>query len=222
MKAEEVAGMIDHTILAADATAEEVIAKCQEAIEYDFASVCINPSFVRLAAKELKGSSVKVCTVIGFPLGANTTETKVYTAKDAIENGADELDMVINLGAVKSKAWEIVEDDIAAVVGAARDQVVKVIIETCYLTEEEKKQACQTAQEAGADFVKTSTGFGTAGAKVEDVELIKEIVGADLGVKASGGIGSLEDAQEMITAGATRIGASSGVEIVTGEAPDTD
>ncbi|AGB42096.1 deoxyribose-phosphate aldolase [Halobacteroides halobius DSM 5150] len=222
MDAEKVAGMIDHTILGPDATKEDIVKKCQEAIEYKFASVCVNPSFVKLVKQELSGSPVKVCTVIGFPLGANTTETKSFATRDAVDAGADEIDMVINLGAIKSKAWEIVQDDIAAVVQAAGDKIVKVIIETCYLTEEEKKKACQVAKEAGADFVKTSTGFGTAGATVEDVKLMKEVVGDDLEVKASGGVRSMADAQDMIEAGATRIGASSGVKIVTGEEANTD
>ncbi|GAB6100086.1 deoxyribose-phosphate aldolase [Halanaerocella petrolearia] len=222
MNTEEVASMIDHTILNADATAEDVIAKCQEAIEYGFASVCVNPGFVRLVNQELKGSEVKVCTVIGFPLGAATTETKVFSTKDAINSGADEIDMVINLGAVKSEAWDIVQDDIVSVVRAASNKIVKVIIETCYLTEEEKKKACEVAKEAGADFVKTSTGFGTAGAKIKDVRLMKDVVGDNLEVKASGGVRSIEDAEEMIEAGATRIGASSGVKIVTGEEVNTD
>lgn len=221
MERTEVASMIDHTILSPDATVKEIKTKCQEAIEYEFASVCINPKYVSLVKDELKGSSVKVCTVIGFPLGTSTSETKAFATRKAIKNGADEIDMVINIGAIKSKAWEIVKEDIKAVVKAAGNKTVKVIIETCYLTEEEKKKSCELAKEAGADFVKTSTGFGTAGAKVEDVELMKEVVGEKLGVKASGGIRSMKDAKKMIEAGASRIGASSGVKIVTGEKAKT-
>ncbi len=216
MQPEEVASRIDHTILNPEATKEEVRAKCAEAREYNFASVCINPIFVELAKEELKGSSVKVCTVIGFPLGENTSETKGFEAKDALDKGADELDMVLNIGALKSKNWEIVQADIEAVVNVSGNKIVKVIIETCYLTDEEKKKACEVIKEAGADFVKTSTGFGTAGAEVEDIRLIKKMVGDELGIKAAGGIKTMEDAVEMIEAGATRIGASSGVEIVTG------
>ncbi|MCK8817834.1 deoxyribose-phosphate aldolase [Natroniella sulfidigena] len=218
MEVNEIASIIDHTILSAEATKEEVITKCQEAKEHNFASVCINPAFVSLISKELEGSPVKVCTVIGFPLGANTAETKAFETNKAIKEGADEIDMVINIGALKSGDWEVVQEDIKAVVEAAQDKaLVKVIIETCYLTEEEKKKACQVAKEAGADFVKTSTGFGTGGATVEDIRLMREVVGEELGVKASGGVRSLEDAQNMIEAGATRIGASSGVKIVAGE-----
>ncbi|MCK8826918.1 deoxyribose-phosphate aldolase [Natroniella acetigena] len=218
MDVNEIASIIDHTILSAEATKQEVIIKCQEAKEYNFASVCINPVFVSLINKELEDSSVKVCTVIGFPLGANTAESKAFEANKAIKEGADEIDMVINIGALKSGEWEIVRDDIKTVVDVAQNKaLIKVIIETCYLTEEEKKKACQVAKEVGVDFVKTSTGFGTGGATVEDIRLMREVVGEELGVKASGGVRSLEDAEEMIEAGATRIGASSGVKIVAGE-----
>jgi deoxyribose-phosphate aldolase len=216
MEPSEVAARIDHTILGAEATKEEVKAKCKEALEYQFASVCVNPAFVELVADELAGSDVKVCTVIGFPLGESTSETKNFEARDAVNNGADELDMVLNLGALKSNNWEVVQEDIEVVVKGAQDKTVKVIIETCYLTDEEKRKACQVIKEAGADFVKTSTGFGTAGAQIEDIRLLKKEVGDDLKIKASGGIGTFDKAVEMIEAGADRIGASSGVEIVTG------
>lgn len=213
----DLASIIDHTILGADTAKEDVKEKCQEAREYDFASVCVNPSFVNLVKQELEGAQAKVCTVIGFPLGATTTESKVFATKEAIENGADEIDMVINLGALKSGDWDLVEEDIRQVVLASREKIVKVILETCYLTAEEKEKACQIVKSAGADFVKTSTGFGTGGATIEDVKLMKRVVGDDLGVKASGGIGSATDAQNMIAAGASRIGASSGVKIISGQ-----
>ena len=214
---QKLASFIDHTILNADATKEDIIGKCTEAKEYDFASVCVNPSYVELVAQELKGTEVKVCTVIGFPLGASTTEAKAFSTKKAISNGAEEIDMVINLGALKSGEWDLVQQDIEGVVKASKDKTVKVIIETCYLTDQEKKKACQVAKKAGADFVKTSTGFGTGGATIEDVKLMRDVVGQELGVKASGGVGSATDAEDMIAAGASRIGASSGVEIVTGK-----
>ncbi len=217
MELEEIAGMIDHTILSADATTEDVRLKCQEAVEYNFASVCINPVFVKVAKRELKNSPVKVCTVIGFPLGETTIETKVFESRNAVKNGAEEIDMVINLGALKSNAWGIVREDIKAVVEAVKDKaLVKVIIETCYLTDEEKRRVCQIAKEVGADFVKTSTGFGSGGATEDDVRLMREVVGDELGVKASGGVRSKDDALKMIQAGANRIGASSGIQIVTG------
>ncbi|PRX35544.1 deoxyribose-phosphate aldolase [Orenia metallireducens] len=223
MDNKELAAMIDHTILNADALDKDVKLKCQEALEYRFASVCVNPSFVSLVNKELEGSEVKVCTVIGFPLGETTTETKIFETRNAVKNGADEIDMVINIGAIKSGAWDIVRDDIRAVVEATKGSaIVKVIIETCYLTEEEKVKACQIAKEVGAGFVKTSTGFGTGGATVEDIKLMRETVGPDMGVKASGGVRSKEDALKMIEAGATRIGASSGVAIVTGDKGTSD
>ena len=194
---------IDHTILKADATQEKVQAIIDEAKKYEFASVCINPTWVAFAAEQLKDEVSKVCTVIGFPLGANTSEVKAFEATDAIKKGADEVDMVINIGAA---------------VNAVKDgRILKVIIETSLLTDEEKVKACQAAQRAGADFVKTSTGFSTAGAKVEDVKLMRETVGPDMGVKASGGIRNLEDAKAMIEAGANRLGCSSGVAIMEGE-----
>ena len=223
MEGSEVAVLIDHTILSPDITEKDVEIKCKEAKEYNFASVCVNPNYVKFVADKLKGSNVKTCTVIGFPLGESTSETKSFAAKNAVKNGADEVDMVINIGAVKSAAWDVVEADIKAVVKAVkRNTLVKVILETCYLDENEIKQACKAAQSAGADFVKTSTGFGTHGARVEDVELMKESVDEEMGIKASGGIHSLEEAVEMLDAGATRIGASSGVEIVEGVSVEDD
>lgn len=213
---------IDHTILKPETTKEQVEQILAEAKEYDFASVCVNPTWVAYAAQELKDSNVKVCTVIGFPLGANTPALKAFETKDAIENGADEIDMVINIGALKSKNDELVLEDIQAVVAASGDKLVKVIIETCLLSEEEKVKACQLSKEAGADFVKTSTGFSTGGATVEDVALMRKTVGPDMGVKASGGARSYEDAIAFIEAGATRIGASSGVAIMKGEKADGD
>ncbi|HFU3843682.1 TPA: deoxyribose-phosphate aldolase [Streptococcus suis] len=211
---------IDHTILKPETTKEQVAQILAEAKEYDFASVCVNPTWVAYAAQELKDSDVKICTVIGFPLGANTPAVKAFETKDAIENGADEIDMVINIGALKSKNDGLVLEDIQAVVAASGDKLVKVIIETCLLTEEEKVKACQLSKEAGADFVKTSTGFSTGGATVEDVALMRKTVGPDMGVKASGGARSYEDAIAFIEAGATRIGASSGVAIMKGEKAD--
>jgi deoxyribose-phosphate aldolase len=214
-----IAGKIDHTLLKADATKEQIVTLCEEAKEYSFASVCVNPTWVKTAAELLKETpNVKVCTVIGFPLGATTSETKAFETKNAIENGANEVDMVINIGALKDKQDDLVQQDIKAVVDAAKGKaLVKVIIETSLLTDEEKKRACELAVKAGTDFVKTSTGFSTGGATVEDIRLMRETVGPDLGVKASGGVRSREDALAMIEAGATRIGASSGVAISKGE-----
>ena len=209
--------MIDHTILKATATKDDVVKLCNEAKEYGFFSVCINPANIELAKEELKGSNVKVCTVIGFPLGANTSAVKAFETKDAIAKGADEVDMVINIGALKDKNYELVYEDIKAVVDAAnKEALVKVIIETCYLTDEEKKIACELAVKAGTDYVKTSTGFGTGGSTPADIKLMRETVGPDLGVKASGGVRSLEDAMAMIENGATRIGASASIAICEG------
>ena len=211
---ENILNMIDHTALKADTKEEDIVKLCKEAIEYNFAAVCVNPYYVRICSEKLKATSIKVATVIGFPLGANTKEAKVFEAENAIDNGAHELDMVINIGALKDRRYEIVKDDIGAVVDAARGKaLVKVIIETSLLDREEKIKACQLAKEAGANFVKTSTGFSTAGATLDDIKLMKETVGKDIGVKASGGIRDLATAREMINAGASRIGASSGVEI---------
>ena len=213
---------IDHTLLKPDASQEQIETLIEEAKKYDFASVCVNPTWVSFAAQVLKGTDVKVCTVIGFPLGANTPELKAFETSDAIQNGADEVDMVINIGALKSRNFDLVERDIRAVVEAAKGTLVKVIIETCLLTDDEKVKACQIAQKAGADFVKTSTGFSTGGATVEDVALMRKTVGPGMGVKASGGARSYEDALAFIKAGATRIGASSGVAIMEGDVANGD
>ncbi|CYX39550.1 TPA: deoxyribose-phosphate aldolase [Streptococcus suis] len=213
---------IDHTILKPETTQEQVEKILAEAKEYDFASVCVNPTWVALAAESLKDSDVKVCTVIGFPLGANTSAVKAFETKDAISNGADEIDMVINIGALKTGNYDLVLEDIKAVVAASGDKLVKVIIEACLLTDDEKVKACQLSQEAGADYVKTSTGFSTGGATVADVALMRKTVGPDMGVKASGGARSYEDAIAFIEAGASRIGASSGVAIMNGAQADGD
>ncbi len=217
------ASMIDHTLLKAEATKEQIEKLCAEAKEFGFASVCVNPTWVKYCSELLQDSNVLVCTVIGFPLGANTTAVKVFEAKDAIANGAQEVDMVINIGALKDQNFELVQADIAAVVEAAKGSaIVKVIIETCLLTEEEKVKACELSVAAGADFVKTSTGFSTGGATAEDIALMRKTVGPELGVKASGGVRSLEDMQKMVEAGATRIGASSGVAIMKGLIADSN
>ena len=213
---------IDHTILKPETTQEQVEKILSEAKEYDFASVCVNPTWVSLAAESLKDSDVNVCTVIGFPLGANTSAVKAFETEDAIANGADEIDMVINIGALKAGNDALVLDDIKAVVDASGDKLVKVIIEACLLTDDEKVRACQLSKEAGADYVKTSTGFSTGGATVADVALMRKTVGPDMGVKASGGARSYEDAIAFIEAGASRIGASSGVAIMNGAQADGD
>lgn len=214
---------IDHTLLKADASKEQIIKLCAEAREYKFASVCVNPGYVPLASKELSGSGVKTCCVIGFPLGATSTEAKVQETIDSIRNGADEVDMVIHIGAVKSGNWVYVKKDIEEVVIAARGKaLVKVIIETCLLTDEEKVKVCAISKMAGADFVKTSTGFSTGGATVEDVKLMRQTVGPDMGVKASGGVRDYKTAMAMIEAGANRIGTSNGITIVKGDSKNTD
>ncbi|MBL7574846.1 deoxyribose-phosphate aldolase [Peptoniphilus asaccharolyticus DSM 20463] len=204
---------IDHTLLKPEATKEAILKLIDEAKQYDFCSVCINPAWVSLAAKELKDTDVKVCTVIGFDLGATTTASKAFETANAVENGADEVDMVINVGFLKSKEYDLVKEDIAEVVKAANGKIVKVIIETCLLTDEEIVKVCQLSKEAGADFVKTSTGFNSGGATVEDVKLMKETVGEML-VKASGGIRDLDTALKMIEAGADRLGVSAGIQII--------
>ena len=217
------AKMIDHTLLKAEATKEQVEKLCAEAKQFGFASVCVNPTWVKLCSELLQNTEVLVCTVIGFPLGANTSAVKAFEAKDAIANGAKEVDMVINIGALKDKNYELVQADIAAVVEAAKgNAIVKVIIETCLLTDEEKVKACELSVAAGADFVKTSTGFSTGGATAEDIALMRKTVGPDLGVKASGGVRSLEDMKKMVESGATRIGASSGVSIMNGLISDSN
>ncbi|PID21352.1 deoxyribose-phosphate aldolase [Sporosarcina sp. P3] len=214
--------MIDHTLLKADATKDQVAALIKEAKDYQFKSVCINPSWVSYAAQQLKGTDVLVCTVIGFPLGATTSAVKAFETKDAVANGAGEIDMVINIGALKDQNDEQVESDIRAVVEAADGTLVKVIIETCLLTDEEIVRACELSVKAGADFVKTSTGFSTGGATVQDVALMRKTVGPDIGVKASGGVRSAEDFEALVEAGATRIGASSGISIVKGEVSNSN
>lgn len=208
---------IDHTLLKADSVQSQFDQLIDEAKTYDFASVCVNPCWVAYAAEALKDSDVKVCTVVGFPLGATTSATKAFETKDAIANGADEIDMVINIGLLKQGNDQAVEDDMRAVVEASGDKLVKVIIEACLLTDEEKVRACQLAVKAGVDFVKTSTGFSTGGATISDVKLMRQTVGPDIGVKAAGGARSLEDAMAFIEAGATRIGTSAGVTIMKGE-----
>ncbi len=214
---EYVASIIDHTVLKAETTPEDVKRICMEARENKFASVCINPCYVKLAAQELKNTNVKVCTVIGFPLGATTPTVKAIEAKEAIANGADEVDMVINIGALKSGNYQYVKEDIKTVVEAAKGKALtKVIIESCLLTDEEKVMACKMAKEAGADFVKTSTGFSKGGATCEDIKLMRKTVGSDMGVKASGGVRNNKDAISMIEAGATRIGASASIAICEG------
>ncbi|NYT00118.1 MAG: deoxyribose-phosphate aldolase [Methanocellales archaeon] len=212
---DRLARMIDHTLLKPDATPNEIKRICSDATEHNFASVCVNPIHVSLAAKMLEGTNIKVCTVVGFPLGANTTDTKTFETKNALKNGAQEVDMVMNIGALKSGDYEIVKKDISEVVKSAGDSIVKVIIETGLLTNDEKVNACNIAKEAGADFVKTSTGFsgGFSGkATVKDVKLMREIFGK--GIKASGGIRTYEDAIALVKAGATRIGTSAGLSII--------
>ena len=216
MEHKDIYKMIDHTLLKQDATSEEIKKLCKEALEYNFASVCVNPTNVELAAKILNRSLVKVCTVIGFPLGANTTKIKVLEAKDAVENGATEVDMVINIGRLKDKDYDYVKKDIEAVVNEVKGKaLIKVIIETCLLADEEKVIACKLASEAKADFVKTSTGFSTGGATPFDVKLMRETVGENMGVKASGGVRTSEYAKELIKNGANRIGASASIKICT-------
>ncbi len=209
---------IDHTLLKADATLEQVEKLCHEARENEFFSVCINSYFVKAAVGFLRGSNVKVCTVVGFPLGASTMETKRFEAMKAVAEGAKEIDMVINLSAVKSANWQYVLDDMSSLAQVTHQQgaILKVILETCLLTQEEKTKACELALKAGVDFVKTSTGFSTSGATIEDVKLMRSIVGSSIGVKASGGIRNTETAKAMIEAGATRLGTSASVDIVKG------
>ena len=213
---------IDHTLLKQDVTENKIDCLLSEAREYDFASVCVNPTWVKYAKKVLEGTDVKVCTVVGFPLGATTSAVKAFETQEAIQNGADEIDMVINVGALKTGNLDLVESDIRAVVESSGDKLVKVIIEACLLTDQEKVVACQLAQKAGADFVKTSTGFSTGGATIADVTLMRETVGPDMGVKAAGGARSYADALAFVEAGATRIGTSAGVAILKGELVDGD
>jgi deoxyribose-phosphate aldolase len=212
------AHMIDHTILKPDATQDQIAQLCYEARKHNFVSVCVNPTNVKLCTELLEGSDVLVCTVVGFPLEATSTETKVFETQQAIRDGATEVDMVINVGALKSRDYELVERDIASIARAchAGNAILKVIIEAALLTDEEKVVACQLAKVAGADFVKTSTGFGPGGATVQDVALMRRVVGPKMGVKAAGGIRTYEDAQKMIAAGASRIGASASIKIIQG------
>lgn len=215
MDKKKIASIIDHTLLKPEAGVHDIEKLCNEALQYGFASVCINPCFVGKAAGLLDGSSVKVCTVIGFPLGANTTDVKTFEAKLAVEDGAQEVDMVINVGALKDQRYEYVYQDIKSVVESVKGKaIVKVILETCLLNDEQKIKACELAKKAGANFVKTSTGFNKGGATVHDVELMRKTVGSSMGVKASGGVRTYEDAVNMINAGASRIGASASVSIV--------
>lgn len=217
MDKKELAKYIDHTYLKQEASVEDILKICKEAKEYDTASVCVNPSYIELVARELEGTTVTPCCVICFPLGASTPESKAFEAADAASKGAREIDMVINVGAVKSGNWELVEKDIAGVVNAVKGKAeVKVILECCLLTDEEKVKACIASKNAGAAFVKTSTGFSTGGATVADVRLMRETVGPEMGVKASGGIRTYEDAMAVIEAGASRIGASATAKIVAG------
>lgn len=210
-----ISSKIDHTILKPEADRNSIANLCKEAIEYEFAAVCVNPYYVAFCREILKDSDIKIATVIGFPLGANTSKTKAFETQNAIENGADEIDMVINIAALKDKDYEIVQRDIEKVIEAAGSKaIVKVIIETSLLTEEEKIKACEISKQAGADYVKTSTGFSSAGANVSDVKLMKSVVGDEMKVKASGGIRDLETAKSMIEAGASRLGMSSGVKII--------
>ncbi len=209
--------LIDHTVLKPETTKAQIETLCHEAKAHHFASVCVNPTWVSLCADLLKGTDVKVCTVIGFPLGATLKEVKAYETELAIKAGATEIDMVINVGAAKDQNFDLVYEDIKAVVDAAKGVLVKVIIETCLLTDEEKVKACEASVKAGAQFVKTSTGFSTGGATVEDVKLMRQTVGQDIGVKASGGVRTSEDLDAMVKAGATRIGTSGGVALVQGK-----
>jgi len=215
----DIAGMIDHTLLKPDATADQIAQLCYEARKFNFASVCVNPTHVKLCAELLQGTEVKVCTVIGFPLGASSPEVKAFEAQTALKDGATEIDMVLNIGALKAGDLTLVARDIHEVVnvGHAAGAIVKVIIETSLINDEEKVTACLLSKEAGADFVKTSTGFSGGGATVEDINLMRRVVGPEMGVKASGGVRDFEDAQNMVNAGATRLGASAGVKIVQGQ-----
>lgn len=216
MDTKTILGMIDHTLLKANASKQEILKLVDEAREHSFASVCVNPYWVKLASEQLKDTQVKVCTVIGFPLGASAPEAKAFETAQAVADGAGEIDMVINIGALKDGDDEAVRSDMAGVVKSAQGKLVKVILETCLLNEEEIVRACTLAVEAGVDFVKTSTGFSTGGATIEAVSLMAKTVGPKFGVKASGGVRSLEDAQAMIQAGATRLGTSAGVAIAQG------
>ena len=214
--------LIDHTLLKAVATSSEIEKLCEEAKKYQFKSVCVNPTNVPYAKKLLTNTNVLICTVIGFPLGANTMETKMVETLDAIKNGADEIDMVVNIGKVKEHDYRYIEEEIKLVVNAAQGRTVKVIIETCYLSEDEKIATCLAAVRAKANFVKTSTGFGTSGANISDVVVMKQTVGPDIGVKASGGVRSIKDVEAFVKAGATRIGTSSGVSLINSKTSESN
>lgn len=220
MDKKTMAQMIDHTLLKPQATTDQIRQLCSEAAQYHFWSVCVNSGYVPLAAACLRDTGVKVCTVVGFPLGASSGAAKAFEARKAIEDGASEVDMVVNVGRIKSGDWDFVKSDIESVVAAAKDThtntLVKVIIEACLLSDDEKVQTCRIAKEAGADFVKTSTGFSTGGATVHDVALMRQTVGPEMGVKASGGIHTAEEALALVKAGASRIGASAGIQILQG------
>lgn len=207
---------IDHTLLKADATEDKIKKLCKEAKKYDFMAVCINPTNINIAKEELKATNIKICTVIGFPLGASTSETKVFEAENAIKKGADEIDMVLNIGAVKSKKYDRVLEDINGVVEEVhkKSKIIKVILETCLLDKDEIIKVLELIKVTGADYVKTSTGFSTAGAKISDISLMRKILGPNMGIKASGGIRNLETAKKMIEAGANRLGVSAGVQIM--------
>ena len=213
MEIKEILSKVDHTLLSQNATWEEIKTICDDGMKYETASVCIPASYVK-QAKEYVGEQLAICTVIGFPNGYSTTSTKVYETADAIKNGADEIDMVINIGKAKEHDFDYIEEEIKCVVTASAGKTTKVIIETCYLSDEEKIQCCRAAKAAGATFVKTSTGFGTGGATAADIKLMRETVGAEMGVKASGGVRSYDDVKIMVENGATRIGASSGIQIM--------
>jgi deoxyribose-phosphate aldolase len=222
MEKKDLAGYIDHTLLKAEATEDQIRVLCSEAKEYHFKSVCVNTTWTSFCAGLLEGTKIITCVVVGFPLGAMETQAKAFEAKRAVELGAQEIDMVINIGALKSGEFELVREDIAAVASAAGEMGVKVIIEACLLTDQEKVTACRLSKEAGAMSVKTSTGLSTHGATIEDVRLMRNTVGPDLGVKAAGGVRTLDDAMAMIDAGATRIGTSGGINILAGEIMTTD
>ncbi|MGL4985717.1 MAG: deoxyribose-phosphate aldolase [Treponemataceae bacterium] len=213
----DLAQKIDHTLLKQDATQEQITLLCEQALEHQFCSVCVNSFWVSYAYSLLKNSAVKVCTVVGFPLGASSSEAKAFEAQKAIADGASEIDMVINIGLLKGSQYDTFLHDISGVRNVCTNQILKVILETCLLTDEQKIIACQIAQKAQADFVKTSTGFSTGGATVSDIALMRKTVGSDMGVKASGGVRSFNDAMAMINAGSTRLGTSAGVAILSGE-----
>lgn len=216
MNKEAIYGLIDHTLLKATSTWEQIKVICDESIQYHTASICIPPSFIK-QVNETYGEKINICTVIGFPLGYNTTDVKVYEVKKAIEDGANEVDMVINIGWAKEHKWDLLENEIRALKEAAGEKILKVIIETCYLTDEEKIELCGCVTRAGADFIKTSTGFGTAGATLHDVELFSKHVGADVRVKAAGGMKTKEDIYAFVEAGASRLGTSSGIKLLNEE-----